>query len=188
MNQSELKALKPKDKPYKVSVGNALNLSVYPNGSKYWRYSYRFAGKQKTLAFGVFPEVGLKEAKNKMLEARRLLREDLDPSELLSKSAKKKTHRLTASKVKGFLPTGWYHDGQGLYLQVSPRLTKSWVYRYERRGQEHRHGLGSYPDVSLKLARDLAKECRLLRIEGYDPISWKKRMRSLKMTEPAKTK
>lgn len=69
LTHREVEALKPKSKPYKVSDGKGLYLIVNPNGSKWWRFSYRFgegAGrKQKTLSMGVFPDVGLVEAREK---------------------------------------------------------------------------------------------------------------------------
>jgi len=88
LNDLQARRLKPKDKIYKKSVGKGLLLQVNPNGSKYWRFSYRFAGLQKTLALGVYPEIPLKEAKEKTDEARRLLREGIDPS------AKRKIDKL----------------------------------------------------------------------------------------------
>lgn len=84
---AELKNAKPLEKPYKISVGYGLFLLVQPNGSKYWRMSYRFAGKQKTLAIGVFPEIGLADAKDVCFGARKLLATDVDPSE--AKKARK---------------------------------------------------------------------------------------------------
>ncbi|MGH8646460.1 MAG: tyrosine-type recombinase/integrase, partial [Gammaproteobacteria bacterium] len=56
-------------------------LLVLPNGAKYFRLQYRFAGKQKLLALGVYPEVTLKEAREKRDAARKLLREGVDPGE-----------------------------------------------------------------------------------------------------------
>jgi hypothetical protein len=61
----------PKDKDYKLSVEKGLYLLVKTNGAKYWRMKYRFAGKEKTLALGVYPEVGLKTAKTGMREGTR---------------------------------------------------------------------------------------------------------------------
>ncbi|HWT80280.1 MAG TPA: Arm DNA-binding domain-containing protein, partial [Candidatus Methylomirabilis sp.] len=43
----------------KLSDGEGLTLVIYPNGSKYWRYRYRFLGKEKTLSLGIYPEVSL---------------------------------------------------------------------------------------------------------------------------------
>ena len=55
----QVKQAKPRDKVYKLSDGKGLNLEIHPNGSKYWRLSYRFQNKQKTLALGVSPVVTL---------------------------------------------------------------------------------------------------------------------------------
>ena len=57
-----------------------LYLLVGKKGSKYWRFKYRFARKEKVLALGVYPEVSLKEAREKTLAARKLLSNDIDPS------------------------------------------------------------------------------------------------------------
>src|SRR6266849_5185902 len=65
----------------KLSDGNGLALVVYPNGSKYWAYRYRYLGKEKTLSLGVYPEVTLAEARLKLMDARKLLAEGQDPSE-----------------------------------------------------------------------------------------------------------
>jgi integrase len=71
---------KPKEKPYKLSDGGGLYLLIKPDGAKYWRMGYRFQGKEKLLAFGKYPEVTLAEARQKRLEARKLLNEGVDPS------------------------------------------------------------------------------------------------------------
>lgn len=76
---------KPKAKPYKLSDSGGLFLLIHPNGSKYWRQKYRFAGKEKTLAHGVFPEVPLKEARTKRDDARKLLINGVDPQALKKK-------------------------------------------------------------------------------------------------------
>ena len=53
------KEAKPKDKPYKLSDEKGLYLLINPKGAKYWRLKYRYGGKEKTLALGVYPEVSL---------------------------------------------------------------------------------------------------------------------------------
>ena len=60
---------KPSSKPKKLSDGGGLFLLLHPNGSKYWRMKYRFIGKEKLLAIGVWPEVSLTEARKKRNEA-----------------------------------------------------------------------------------------------------------------------
>jgi hypothetical protein len=52
-----IKQAKPKEKDYKLAAGKGLYLLVKTTGSKYWRMKFRFAGKEKTLAFGVYPEI-----------------------------------------------------------------------------------------------------------------------------------
>jgi len=64
LNDISAKSAKSKDKIYKLSDEKGL-LLVRPNGGKYWQMKYRFDGKEKTLSFGVYPEVSLKEARDK---------------------------------------------------------------------------------------------------------------------------
>ena len=73
---------KPKDKSYKLSDEKGLYLHVMPNGSKYWRLKYRFGGKEKVLALGVHPEIGLKDAREKRDQARKLICNGVDPSDV----------------------------------------------------------------------------------------------------------
>ena len=68
-----IKAAKCRDKAYKLTDGEGLYLTVVPNGSRYWRMNYRHLGKQKTLSFGVWPEVGLADAREQRDAARRLM-------------------------------------------------------------------------------------------------------------------
>ncbi|PWC11174.1 hypothetical protein B4923_14885 [Brenneria roseae subsp. americana] len=72
---------KPKDKPYKLAYGGGLYLLVNPNGSRYWRLKYRYAGKEKLLSIGTYPDVSLADAGAKRDEAKKLLANGGDPSE-----------------------------------------------------------------------------------------------------------
>jgi integrase len=76
-----IKAAKGRAKPYKLTDSDGLHLLVLPSGGRYWRMNYRFLGKQKTLALGVWPEVELADARAKRDEARRLLAKGIDPAE-----------------------------------------------------------------------------------------------------------
>lgn len=69
-----------KEKDYKLSDEKGMYLLVSKAGGKYWRLNYRYAGKRKTLALGVYPTVSLKEAREARDEAKRQLREGIDPS------------------------------------------------------------------------------------------------------------
>lgn len=81
LNDVKLRNLKPKDKPYKASDGGGMFIYVLPTGQKYWRFKYRFLGKEKMLSLGVYPETGLARARDKLREAREALLEGRDPSE-----------------------------------------------------------------------------------------------------------
>jgi hypothetical protein len=76
-----VKNTKPSKSIKKISDGNGLVLLVYPNGSKYWSYRYRYLGKEKSLSLGVYPEVSLVEARLRLINARKLVSDGQDPSE-----------------------------------------------------------------------------------------------------------
>jgi hypothetical protein len=78
----QISTAKPQDKPYKLSDGGGMYLLVNPNGSRYWRLKYRYAGKEKLLALGVYPDVTLADARNKRNEAKRVLAAGADPSDV----------------------------------------------------------------------------------------------------------
>ncbi|CAK9884222.1 MAG: Prophage integrase IntS [Candidatus Erwinia impunctatus] len=68
-----------KEKPYKLSDGGGLFLLVNPNGARYWRLKYRFGGKEKLLALGVYPAVSLSDARSKREDAKRIIAAGGDP-------------------------------------------------------------------------------------------------------------
>jgi integrase len=86
----EIRALRPKDKAYKKTDERGLYLEVRPNGSKLWRFKYSYLGKDKRIAFGSYPEVGLAEARRKRDEARQKVRDGIDPV------SERRTEKLTA--------------------------------------------------------------------------------------------
>ena len=85
-----------------------------------------------------------------------------------------KANRLSAVEVKGIDRKGMYHDGGGLYLQVSGGGTKSWIYRFMLDGRPREMGLGPLHIISLAEARKRAAECRRMRLDGIDPIEARK--------------
>lgn len=78
--------------------------------------------------------------------------------------------RLSAKAVEKGKRPGYYCDGGGLYLQVSPSLTKSWIFRYTLAGKTREMGLGSLNAFTLAEARDEARLQRKLLAKGLDPI------------------
>ena len=76
-----IRRAQPGSKARKMFDGRGLYLEVTPRGGKYWRVKYRFGGKEKRLSLGVYPDVSLKEARQGCEDARRLLTQEIDPSE-----------------------------------------------------------------------------------------------------------
>jgi integrase len=72
----------PRPKSYKLSDASGLYLEIAPSGGKWWRLKYRFGGKEKRLSFGVYPEVGLKDAREKRDAARKQIAAGIDPGEV----------------------------------------------------------------------------------------------------------
>ncbi|MFV9474832.1 tyrosine-type recombinase/integrase [Advenella sp. RU8] len=81
LNDVQIRAAKPTDKQYKLTDGEGMYLLVHSNGSKYWRLNYRFGGKQKTLALGVYPATPLAAAREKRAQAKQMLASNIDPGE-----------------------------------------------------------------------------------------------------------
>jgi len=69
LTDSKVKNAKSLEKEYKLTDGFGMHLLVHPNGSKYWRLSYRFEKKQRILALGVYPSVSLSKARERRDEA-----------------------------------------------------------------------------------------------------------------------
>jgi integrase len=83
--------------------------------------------------------------------------------------------KLSAVATEKRNKIGRHSDGGGLYINVSLAGTKSWVFMWTKQGKRREMGLGAYPAVSLKLARDKAARCRSLVAEGIDPITERNR-------------
>ena len=80
LNARQVDAAKPREKAYQLAEGAGLYLEVAPSGSRYWRMKYRFNGKEKRMAFGVYPAVSLAQARALRDEAKKKLAEGIDPS------------------------------------------------------------------------------------------------------------
>lgn len=80
LTDTAIRAAKPRDKSYKLFDGGGLYLEVTPGGTRLWRFKYRFAGKERKLALGKYPETTLAKARKRRSEARDQLAEGFDPS------------------------------------------------------------------------------------------------------------
>lgn len=88
LKDASVRNAKPKEKMYRLFDGGGLYLEVTPKGGKYWRFKYRFAGKEKRLALGVYPDLSLADARELHAQARKALALGDDPGEV-----KKETKR-----------------------------------------------------------------------------------------------
>jgi integrase len=80
LTDSALRAAKPADKQFKLSDSGGLYVIVKPSGGKLWRLKYRVHGKEKMLAIGVYPDISLKDARDRRDQAKKLLAQGKDPS------------------------------------------------------------------------------------------------------------
>jgi hypothetical protein len=106
LSDAKVRNAQPQAKPYKITDGEGMFLLVAISGSKYWRLKYLFAGKEKLLALGVYPEVSLADARERRLQARKILAAGNDPGEV-----KKEAKRLAALKNDNAFETvarEWY--------------------------------------------------------------------------------
>ncbi|HBS0236116.1 TPA: tyrosine-type recombinase/integrase [Klebsiella aerogenes] len=117
----KVRTAKPTDKQYKLTDGNGMHLLVHPNGSRYWRLQYRYGGKQKMLALGVYPEVSLADARARRDEARKLLANSIDPGD------KKKNDKVEQEEARTFekLAIEWHATNKKWTEEHSRRVLKS---------------------------------------------------------------
>ncbi len=81
LTDTGIRKAKPEAKQRKLFDERGLFLLVKPNGGKWWRFKYRFDGKEKQLSLGVYPDVSLKDARDRRDDARKLVANGIDPSE-----------------------------------------------------------------------------------------------------------
>ncbi len=94
--------------------------------------------------------------------------------------------KLTSVSVRQAHRRGLYGDGGGLFLQVSERGAKSWIFRFKKDGRLRVMGLGPVHTISLAEARERARQCRKLRLDGVDPIEKRRGRRVEARLEAAK--
>ncbi|MCE9658077.1 MAG: tyrosine-type recombinase/integrase [Burkholderiales bacterium] len=99
LTDAKVRNLKPTERPQRFFDGDGLYLEVRPNGAKWWRFKYRFDGKEKLLSFGTYPEVPLALARARRLEARQQVAAGINPS-AVRKEAKEAKQRALANTLE----------------------------------------------------------------------------------------
>lgn len=139
-----IKQLKPEVKMYKVWIGDGLYVAVTPSGAKSFRFKYRFAGKEKTLTFGLFPDVTLSQARELTVDARRLLAQGVDPSEA------KKTAQNAIKSVAQVEVVTFKQVALEVVAQKRLRCTEGYTNNYLRSMELH-----VFPEIGDKAIADL---------------------------------
>ncbi len=124
LTDTAIRNAKPRDKFYKVSDSGGLYLLVKSTG-KYWRMDYRYVGKRKTLAIGVYPAVSLVAARKKRDEARELLAKDIDPS--LTKAINKQIMRTAAENTFKAVALEWHAKTSKTWAETTAANIKRYL-------------------------------------------------------------
>lgn len=122
LTDTKVRSAKTEAKQYSLVDGDGMFLLIHPNGSKYWRFRFRFGGKQHLMAFGVYPETSLADARQKREEARRLVAAGVDPRE-----HKRAVKEEQAKEVITFesVARDWHASNQKWSESHSGRVIKS---------------------------------------------------------------
>jgi len=99
LTDTSIKALKPKLHQYKLSDSNGLYLLIKPSGQKFFRFDFKFDGKRQTLSIGIYPQISLKAARQKVVEAKASIKDGITPM------VKNKTNQ--AVNTFGVIATEW---------------------------------------------------------------------------------
>ncbi|HDY1021128.1 MAG: integrase arm-type DNA-binding domain-containing protein [Atlantibacter hermannii] len=122
LTDTKVRSAKPEAKEYSLVDGDGMFLLIHPNGSKYWRFRFRFGGKQHLMAFGVYPETSLADARQKREVARKLVAAGVDPRE-----HKRAVKEEQAKEVITFesVARDWHASNQKWSESHSGRVLKS---------------------------------------------------------------
>ncbi|WP_292994653.1 integrase arm-type DNA-binding domain-containing protein [Nitrosomonas sp.] len=153
LTDTAIRNAKPRDKFYKVSDSGGLYLLVKSTG-KYWRMDYRFVGKRKTLAIGVYPAVSLVAARKKRDEARELLAKDIDPS--LTKAINKQIVRTAAENTFKAVALEWHAKTSKTWAETTATNIK----RYLEKDISAPELLAVLRKIESRGAHEKAQRCR----------------------------
>ena len=106
LNDTKIKQLKPRDKMYRMADHSGLCIEVRPNGSKHWRFRYRFLGKASMLSLGEYPVVSLAAARQKTIDQKTLLDQNIDPAKY--RLEEKEQAKLKSKSTFKDIALEWY--------------------------------------------------------------------------------
>lgn len=126
LTDAAIRAAKPGDKTIKLFDSLGLYLEISPAGGRWWRLKYRLAGKERRISLGVYPVIGLKEARKRRDEAKELLAQGLDPSaqRQAEKEAVKRQQKAEAQTFKAVALQWWESYGPTLAERTRDRTQR----------------------------------------------------------------
>ena len=154
-----IKNAQAKAKPYKMSDGLGLYLFVSVTGRKCWRFNYRYAGKYKTLALGIFPEVSLKAARQALQTARNSLAAGRDPHS--EKQQQKTLQQPHSEQSFQRIASEWLARQQPIWVDSHYRTVQSRFVNYVFPLIGHRH-------IAVITAPELLQMLRRIEAMGFN--------------------
>lgn len=113
LTDTTIRNTKPGDKPKSLADERGLSILIQPSGGKWWRFRYRFDGKGKMLSFGIYPDIGLKEARERREEARKLLAQGVEPGE--NRKAQKAAKNERAANSFEVIAREWFEKNRATW-------------------------------------------------------------------------
>jgi hypothetical protein len=165
LSDRTIRALRPREKPYKLTDGNGLYLLVTTVGGRLWRYDYRFQGKRQTLSLGQYPDLGLAAARQTLAEARQALAEGRDPMRI------RRSHKPASGDTFGKLSDDWLQKRikEGLADPTIEKLT--WFIDLARDDLGHIPSKKSAPPKFYAFCAKLRPVSAIIQPSGYGPRS-----------------
>ena len=157
LSVKEIDNTKPSDKPMRLFDGGGLYLEVAPSGGKWWRFKYRYGGKEKRLSLGVYPDVSLKQARTKRDEARSLLASGCDPG--IQRKAEKQIRAQSHSNTFEAIAREWMVTRGNEWTPSYAKKTESSLKRHAFRA------IGNKP-ITEVTAPDLLALLRIIESKG----------------------
>lgn len=140
---------KPEAKTYHLQVGDGLSLEITPEGAKRWRFRYSFLGKRKLISMGIYPAIGLAEAKGARDAAKKLLAQGKDPSE--KRQEEKAAQKLSHAHSFAAIAKEWL-DRQTDKAQVT-RDKAQWLLNFAIHEFGHRPITDITPPMIIEVCR-----------------------------------
>jgi hypothetical protein len=117
LSEVEIKKAKPKDKQYRLFDGDGMSLLIFPDGRKRWRLDYSFNKKRSSVSLGKYPDISLKEARDKRVEIKQKIKDGINPS----------TKALTKDKLLEDINSNLFKDVALEYFNIREDLSPGYI-------------------------------------------------------------